>query len=137
MFQQSVVFSGTSSNNRKFDYSQNSDYIQHSQISGDILNPSRREELENLLLRKQDKTEQQLRVSYGQIECSSKGSYGSATNENLQNARAVTAVSLFTLILLRYRTIQRSREITFICFETFSTVSILNIIISRSACCYS
>lgn len=82
------LLSGTSDDDRKFEYTQNSDDCQN---SGDTLNSSLRKALENPLLYKQNETVQ--RSSYGQIEYSSKGSYGNASNENLQNVRAVAAVS--------------------------------------------
>lgn len=97
MFQQ-TMFSTTSSNSGKSNNTQNSNDIQRSQISRDSLNPSAREILENSLLHKQDKTDERLRVSYGQIECLSKGSYGNVSSENLQNVRAVAAVSNFIWI---------------------------------------
>jgi len=80
--------SKTSDETRKLE-TQNSD---NSLISENSLDPSLKRALENPLLHKQDKT--QLRDSYGQIECSSKGSYGNVSNENLQKARAVTIVSV-------------------------------------------
>jgi len=82
---QQSVLSKTSDETKKLE-TQNSD---NSLVSED---PSLKRALENPLLHKQDKT--QLRVSYGQIECSSKGSYSNVSNENLQKARAVTVVSV-------------------------------------------
>lgn len=84
------LLSGTSDDDRKFEYTQNSN---DSQNSGSILNPSLRKALENPLLYKQ-KNETEQRFSYGPIESLSKGSCGNASSENLQNARAVAAVSL-------------------------------------------
>jgi len=64
----------------------------NSLISEKTLDPSLKKVLANPLLYKQ---ETQLGVSYGQIEYSSKGSYGSnVSKENLQKARAVTVVSV-------------------------------------------
>lgn len=90
IFRQNML-SRISNDTRKFEFTQNSDNLQ---ISGESLNPSLKQALENPLLHKQNKMQQQLGVSYGQIECLSKGSYGNVSNENLQNARAITAVSL-------------------------------------------
>lgn len=90
IFQQSML-SRISNDTRKFEFTQNSDNLQ---ISGESLNPSLKKALENPLLHRQNKMQQQLGVSYGQIECLSKESYGNVSNENLQNARAITAVSL-------------------------------------------
>lgn len=80
--------------NKKFDYASHSDGSQHIRTSGGILNPSLQKAVDNLLLYKHDKTCQQLGFSYGQIEYLSRGSYGNVSNENLQNVRAITAVSL-------------------------------------------
>jgi type IV secretory pathway VirD2 relaxase len=88
ILQQSVL-SEMSDKTRKSEFMQNSNNLQTSRVS---LNPSLQKALENPLLYKENKT--QLGVSYGQIECSSKGSYGNASNENLQNARTITVVSL-------------------------------------------
>lgn len=90
IFQQSML-SRISNDTKKFEFTQNSDNLQ---VSGESLNPSLKEALENPLLHKQNKMQQQLGISYGQIECLSKGSYGNVSNENLQNARTITAVSL-------------------------------------------
>ncbi|CAL1675382.1 unnamed protein product [Lasius platythorax] len=103
MLQRSVI-SRTSDETRKFEFTQNSDNLQ---ISGDSLNPSLKKALENPLLHKQSKMQQQLGVSYGQIECSSKGSYGNVSNENLQNARAITAHQYLTLLSLEVHTVTR------------------------------
>jgi len=83
--------SNSTSDTTKFEFTRHSD---KSQTSEDSLNPSLQKVLKNSLLYKQNKVHQQLGVSYGQIECLSKGSYGNASSENLQNARAVSAVSL-------------------------------------------
>ncbi|XP_018317331.1 DNA polymerase zeta catalytic subunit [Mycetomoellerius zeteki] len=75
-------------------------------ISEKSLDPSLKRALANPLLHKQDKT--QLGVSYGQIECSSKGSYGSnVSNENLQKARAVTVHQYLTLLSLEVHAVTR------------------------------
>lgn len=87
MPQQSVL-SGTSDEAKKLERTQSSD---NSHVSENSLDSSLKKALENPLLHKQDKT--QLGISYGQIECSSKGSYGNVSNENLQKARAITVVS--------------------------------------------
>lgn len=88
MLQQSVL-SGMSDKTRRSDFTQNSDNLQTSRVS---LNPSLQKILENPLLYKENKS--QLGVSYGQIECLSKGSNDNPSNENLQNVRAITLVSL-------------------------------------------
>lgn len=82
--------SGTSDETKKLEFIQNSD---NSQTSKKSLDSSLKRALENPLLHKQDKT--QLGVSYGQIECSSKGSCSNVSNENLQKVRGVTVSSLF------------------------------------------
>lgn len=87
MSQQSAL-SGTSDKTRKSECTPSSD---NSKISESSLDSSLKRALKNPLLHKQDKT--QLGVSYGQIECSSKGSSGNVSNENLQKARAITVVS--------------------------------------------
>lgn len=90
------LLSGTSDDDRKFEYTQDSnDY----ESSGNTLNSSLRKALDNPLLYKQNETIQ--RFSYGQIEYSSKGSYSNVSNENLQNARAVTTVN-FILYCINY-----------------------------------
>lgn len=123
------LLSGTSDDNRKFEYTQNSN---DSQDSGDSLDPSLRKALENPLLRKQNKTTQ--RFSYGPIESSSKGSYGNVSNENLQNVRAVAAVSLFSSF---YTNIGNTR----IQFDSFVGSSfaapISDVDVSRSTRCHS
>lgn len=80
--------SGTSDEIRKLEFTHKSD---NSQTSEKSLDSSLKRALENPLLHKQDKT--QLGISYGQIECSSKGSCSNVSNENLQKVRAVTVVS--------------------------------------------
>ncbi|KYN36929.1 DNA polymerase zeta catalytic subunit [Trachymyrmex septentrionalis] len=75
-------------------------------ISEKSLDPSLKRALANPLLHKQHKT--QLGVSYGQIECSSKGSYESnVSNENLQKARAVTVHQYLTLLSLEVHAVTR------------------------------
>ncbi|XP_029174369.1 DNA polymerase zeta catalytic subunit [Nylanderia fulva] len=95
--------SETSDDSRKFEFTQNSDNLQMSRNS---LNPSLKRALENPLLHKQNKM-QQLGVSYGQIECSSKESFGSVSSQNLQNARAITAHQYLTLLSLEVHTVTR------------------------------
>lgn len=87
MFQQDAL-SGTSDETRKSECTSNSD---NSKISENSLDSSLKKALKNPLVHKQAKT--QLGISYGQIECSSKGSSGNVSNENLQKARAITVVS--------------------------------------------
>ncbi|KYM99710.1 DNA polymerase zeta catalytic subunit [Cyphomyrmex costatus] len=101
MPQQSML-NRTSDETRKSEI-QNSN---NSSISEKSLDPSLKKALENPLLHKQDKT--QLGISYGQIECSSKGSYGSnVSNENLQKARAVTVHQYLTLLSLEVHVVTR------------------------------
>ncbi|XP_032687505.1 DNA polymerase zeta catalytic subunit isoform X2 [Odontomachus brunneus] len=96
------LLSETSDDDRKFEHTQNSDDCQN---SGDTLNPSLRKALENPLLYKQNERVQHF--SYGQIEYSSKGSYGNVSNENLQNVRAVAAHQYLTLMSLEVHVITR------------------------------
>ncbi|EFN82226.1 DNA polymerase zeta catalytic subunit [Harpegnathos saltator] len=96
------LLSGTSDDDRKFEYTQNSDGSQDSENS---LNPSLKKVLENPLLYKHNETEQ--RFSYGQIEYSSKGSHGNVSNENLQNVRAVAVHQYLTLLSLEVHVITR------------------------------
>lgn len=86
---QQSVLSGASDETKKSECTPNSD---NSKLSENSLDASLKNALKNPLLHTRDKT--QLAVSYGQIECSSKGSYGNVSNENLQKARAITVVSL-------------------------------------------
>ncbi|XP_072748534.1 DNA polymerase zeta catalytic subunit [Anoplolepis gracilipes] len=97
MLQQSVL-SGTSDDTRKFEFTQNSN-----SLSADS---SLKKALENPLLHK-EKMQQQLGVSYGQIECLSKGSYGNVSSENLQNVRAITVHQYLTLFSLEVHIITR------------------------------
>lgn len=96
---QQCALSGTSDESRK---SQNSE---KSLISESSLAPFLKRALENPLLHKPDKT--QLGVLYGQIKCSSKGSYGNVSNENLQNARAVTVRQYLTSLTLEVHVVTR------------------------------
>nr|XP_012234018.1 PREDICTED: DNA polymerase zeta catalytic subunit [Linepithema humile] len=99
MLQQSVL-SAMSDKTRRSEFTQNSDKT--SRVS---LNPSLQKALENSLLYKENKT--QLGVSYGQIECLSRGSYSNASNENLQNARAITVHQHLTLLVLEVHAVTR------------------------------
>ncbi|XP_011881898.1 PREDICTED: DNA polymerase zeta catalytic subunit [Vollenhovia emeryi] len=101
MPQQSVP-SGTSDETKRLKCTQNSD---NSQTSGNSLDSSLKKALENPLLHKQDKTH--LGISYGQIECSSKGSYGNVSNENLQKARAITVHQHLTSLSLEVHVVTR------------------------------
>ncbi|TGZ37682.1 DNA polymerase zeta catalytic subunit [Temnothorax longispinosus] len=96
------ALSGTSDESGKSDRTRNSD---NSQISENSLDSSLKKALENPLLHKENKT--QLGVSYGQIECSSKGSYGNVSNENLQKARAVTVHQYLTSLSLEVHVVTR------------------------------
>ncbi|KYN29250.1 DNA polymerase zeta catalytic subunit [Trachymyrmex cornetzi] len=101
MPQQSML-NKTSNETRKLETQNSNDSL----ISEKSLDPSLKKVLANPLLHKQDKT--QLGVSYGQIECSSKGSYGSnVSNENLQKARAVTVHQYLTLLSLEVHAVTR------------------------------
>lgn len=71
-----------------------------SRTSDDSLNPSLQKALQNPLLYEQNKVHQQLGASYGEIECLAKASYGNVSSENLQNARAISAVSVFFFTLI-------------------------------------
>ncbi|KYM93032.1 DNA polymerase zeta catalytic subunit [Atta colombica] len=100
MPQQSIL-NRTSNETRKLETQNSSDSL----ISEKTLDPSLKKVLANPLLHKQ---ETQLGVSYGQIEYSSKGSYGSnVSNENLQKARAVTVHQYLTLLSLEVHTVTR------------------------------
>ncbi|KAG5327593.1 REV3L polymerase, partial [Pseudoatta argentina] len=101
MPQQSML-NKTSDETKKLETQNSNDSL----ISEKSLDPSLKRALANPLLHKQDKT--QLGVSYGQIECSSKGSYGSnVSNENLQKARAVTVHQYLTLLSLEVHAVTR------------------------------
>jgi len=95
---QQIISGSRSNDTTKSEFTRHSD---KSQTSEDSLNPSLQKALQNSLLYKQNKV-QQLGVSYGQIECLSKESYGNASSENLQNARVVSAVS-FNYFNLKFR----------------------------------
>ncbi|KAG5315050.1 REV3L polymerase, partial [Acromyrmex insinuator] len=101
MPQQSML-NKTSDETKKLETQNSNDSL----VSEKSLDPSLKRALANPLLHKQDKT--QLGISYGQIECSSKGNYGSnVSNENLQKARAVTVHQYLTLLSLEVHAVTR------------------------------
>ncbi|XP_036146254.1 DNA polymerase zeta catalytic subunit isoform X2 [Monomorium pharaonis] len=101
MSQQSAL-SRTSDKTRK-EFTQNSANSQNS--SENSLDSSLKKALENPLLHKQDKSH--LGVSYGQIECLSKGSCSNVSNENLQKVRAITIHQYLTLLTLEVHVVTR------------------------------
>ncbi|XP_020282558.1 DNA polymerase zeta catalytic subunit isoform X2 [Pseudomyrmex gracilis] len=103
MLDQSML-SEISNETKQYEFTQNNT----SQLSKNSLNPSLRKALENPLLYTENKTHQPLGISYGQIECLSKESYGSnISNENLQKARAITVHQYLTLLSLEVHAVTR------------------------------